>query len=175
MSRQPWVESASALAREIQKTESRPEAILLVALWGERAKWRLVTQYQIGDYRVDIAIPEAHIAIEVDGHEWHRTNGDMVNDLDRQNAITYAGWTVLRFPASRIFAASGKYLPEIVREVRKRVKDASHPPPPKVPEPEPLPELSTQIDGGLYLLEALSKKDFDPDSVPLIPRRRSPT
>jgi len=48
-------------------------------------------------YYIDLAYPDALLAIEVDGFEFHR--GRTVFDADRvrQNDLVSAGWTVLRF------------------------------------------------------------------------------
>jgi very-short-patch-repair endonuclease len=47
--------------------------------------------------RVDFAYPERRLAIEVDGFEAHGTPEAMSADLDRQNRLVAAGWSVLRF------------------------------------------------------------------------------
>lgn len=47
--------------------------------------------------RVDFAYPNQRLAIEVDGWESRATSAAMQADLDRQNALVQAGWTVLRF------------------------------------------------------------------------------
>lgn len=56
-----------------------------------------VFQYRVGRYRVDFAYPELRIAIEVDGFEVHGTPAALQADLERQNTLVAAGWTVLRF------------------------------------------------------------------------------
>lgn len=45
--------------------------------------------------RVDFAYPELLLALEVDGLEAHG-NRALQRDLDRQNAVVGAGWTILR-------------------------------------------------------------------------------
>lgn len=47
--------------------------------------------------RIDFAYPDQMIAIEVDGHETHSTPAALDLDLQRQNALVLAGWTILRF------------------------------------------------------------------------------
>jgi very-short-patch-repair endonuclease len=47
--------------------------------------------------RVDFAYPDVLLAIEVDGFEVHATPAAMQADLERQNRLVAAGWTVLRF------------------------------------------------------------------------------
>lgn len=54
-------------------------------------------------YRLDIAIPDAKLAIEVDGWEWHgKHKGDFTRDRERQNLLTLHGWRILRFTAGQI-------------------------------------------------------------------------
>lgn len=47
--------------------------------------------------RIDAAIPELKLAIEVDGFEHHSTPGAFQHDRTRQNDLVALGWTVLRF------------------------------------------------------------------------------
>jgi very-short-patch-repair endonuclease len=47
--------------------------------------------------RVDFAYPEVLLAIEVDGFSVHGTPRAFQADLERQNRLVAAGWTVLRF------------------------------------------------------------------------------
>ena len=48
-------------------------------------------------YYIDLAYPEFHVAIEVDGFEFHRGRDSFDNDRRRQNDLVRAGWIVLRF------------------------------------------------------------------------------
>ena len=47
--------------------------------------------------RVDAALPDIKLAIEVDGFEHHTTLDGFQHDRTRQNALVSLGWTVLRF------------------------------------------------------------------------------
>lgn len=54
-------------------------------------------------YRLDIAVPGARLAVEVDGWEWHgKHKGDFTRDRERQNLLTLNGWRILRFTAGQI-------------------------------------------------------------------------
>jgi|GEM_PF-2915598 len=54
-------------------------------------------------YRLDVALPDARIAIEVDGFRHHGKHlEDFRRDRVRQNLLTIAGWRVLRFAAGDI-------------------------------------------------------------------------
>lgn len=46
--------------------------------------------------RVDLAYPEALLAIEADGREFHSSRRDWQRDRSRQNALVRLGWTVYR-------------------------------------------------------------------------------
>lgn len=64
---------------------------------------RICPQYNVyvngNRYRIDIAIPELKIAIEVDGFLYHSGRESFDSDKRRQNDLVTAGWTVLRFTA----------------------------------------------------------------------------
>lgn len=47
--------------------------------------------------RVDFAYPDVRLALEVDGFEVHGSPQALQADLERQNRLVAAGWTVLRF------------------------------------------------------------------------------
>ena len=49
-------------------------------------------------YYLDLAYPQARLAIEYDGED-HRTRQRARRDLEREAALTSAGWHVLRFDA----------------------------------------------------------------------------
>lgn len=48
-------------------------------------------------YELDVALPDARIAIEVDGYAYHSGDDRFQRDRTRQNALVGAGWRVLRF------------------------------------------------------------------------------
>ncbi|CAN5695786.1 type IV toxin-antitoxin system AbiEi family antitoxin domain-containing protein [soil metagenome] len=47
--------------------------------------------------QVDLAYVLAQVAIECDGDQWHSGRQRRQGDLDRQNRLVLAGWTILRF------------------------------------------------------------------------------
>jgi very-short-patch-repair endonuclease len=76
----------------------------------ERVLHRLLRQAQIkgwvanyrvtvagNEYLIDVAVVDRWLAIEVDGWAWHCDVDRFARDRRRQNALTLAGWTVLRF------------------------------------------------------------------------------
>lgn len=50
-----------------------------------------------GPYEIDVAFPDARVAIEVDGWAWHSDPARFAADRRKGNAITRAGWVLLRF------------------------------------------------------------------------------
>ena len=62
-----------------------------------------IPQVEIGDYRVDFAIQGYEIAIELDGHDYHKTKEQRTADAKRDRTLVSLGWTVLRFTGSEIW------------------------------------------------------------------------
>lgn len=70
---------------------------LLVKLLNDAGITGWETNYPVGGYKVDVALPDAKVAIEVDGWAFHSDSETFVKDRQRQNAIALLGWQVLRF------------------------------------------------------------------------------
>lgn len=51
---------------------------------------------------IDIAFPEARLAIEIDGRAWHSSTDRFESDRTRQNSLVSANWRVLRFTWQQI-------------------------------------------------------------------------
>lgn len=69
--------------------------------------------------RVDFAYPEVRLALEVDGHDNHRTPSDFRRDLNRQNLLVAAGWTVLRFTWSDVVQRPAEVAATIRRQLAR--------------------------------------------------------
>ena len=55
-------------------------------------------------YRIDIALVEEKVAIEIDGWQYHgKYKSAHESDRERQNLLAVGGWLVLRFTAGQIF------------------------------------------------------------------------
>jgi len=50
-----------------------------------------------GRWTIDLAFPDAKVAVEVDGWAWHVDVARFRADRRKGNALARAGWTVLRF------------------------------------------------------------------------------
>jgi very-short-patch-repair endonuclease len=81
------------------QAESPIESILYMQLVVDGLRPpKLKSQVQIGDYRVDLAIPDSFIAIECDGEKYHNS----IADVERDRNIRKQGWSILRFSAKDI-------------------------------------------------------------------------
>ena len=60
-------------------------------------------------WRFDLAWPEYHLAVELDGGEWLARGGRHNTDADREklNAAAVLGWRVLRFSGGQLDAEPG--------------------------------------------------------------------
>lgn len=67
--------------------------------------------------RVDLAFPEARVAIEYDGKEVHSRVDVFARDRQRQNALVQAGWVVLRYTAEDLRLRPGAIAAEVRRAV----------------------------------------------------------
>jgi very-short-patch-repair endonuclease len=70
-------------------------------------------QHPVGKYRLDFAIPDKHIAIELDGHEYHKTKFQRTRDAQRDRWLFGQGWHVLRFTGTEIHGNLDRCIDEI--------------------------------------------------------------
>ena len=77
--------------------ESPWEEVLFNAL--ERAGIETLSQYRFDQYKLDLAIPDSMIDIEIDGEYWHRNldGSRVLSDLKRDTHLETRGWRVKRF------------------------------------------------------------------------------
>jgi very-short-patch-repair endonuclease len=82
-----------------------------------------VLQYPVAacgrTYRLDLAYPQFHLAVEYDGRE-HRTPERAARDLRREAALTRQGWTVLRFDAFTVLNRPALVVASTRTELRLR-------------------------------------------------------
>ena len=74
-------------------------------------------QHPVGKYRLDFAIPNKRIAIELDGHEYHKTKYQRTHDAKRDRWLYGQGWHVLRFTGTEIHQDLDRCIDEICRLV----------------------------------------------------------
>lgn len=72
-------------------------------------------------FRLDIALPELYIAIEVDGWSHHGQHRKAhAADRVRQNLVAVQGWLILRFTAGQIFREIGAVLEMVETAVQRQ-------------------------------------------------------
>lgn len=57
----------------------------------------LVPQHKVPPYRLDFAIPNKKIGIEIDGYGFHSDKDTFLRDRQRQRALEMVGWRIIRF------------------------------------------------------------------------------
>lgn len=101
--------------REVAKTDSGFERLVYVRLV-EAGLPQPTLQHEVfidgRTYRLDLAYPDAKLAIELDG-SIHLRRDVWERDRERQNALVLAGWTVLRFTWRDYSERSSRLVAEI--------------------------------------------------------------
>jgi very-short-patch-repair endonuclease len=72
---------------------------------------------------VDLADPELKIAVEADSFEHHGSRAALVRDCERYDALSAAGWTVLRFTWEHVMSRPD-WVTATVRATREAVGEA---------------------------------------------------
>lgn len=86
----------------------------------------IITQHPIGRYRVDFAIPEHMIAIELDGYAYHSTRDQFTSDRARQRHLEQQGWRFIRFSGSEVKADPDKCVREAAQLAANIIRN-THP------------------------------------------------
>ncbi len=87
------------------KSESPIEELFYVKLKENTLEedFKLIEQQlKIDRYRVDFAIPQKSIVVELDGHDSHKTKKQRTNDAQRERYLQQNGWYVIRYTGSEI-------------------------------------------------------------------------
>jgi very-short-patch-repair endonuclease len=103
---------------------ARPDGLLearMARVFREHGLPMPVFQHRVGRYRVDFAYPDLRIAIEVDGFEVHGSPAALQSDLERQNRLVSAGWTVLRFTWRDVVRRPAWVAQQVASLLRQRV------------------------------------------------------
>lgn len=80
----------------------------------ENVEYNVIPQLHIGKYRVDFAIKELRIAIELDGHDYHKTKEQRSYDARRERYLQRNGWRVIRFTGSEVWRDVTKCVNELL-------------------------------------------------------------
>jgi very-short-patch-repair endonuclease len=77
-------------------------------------------------FRIDIALADEKVAIEIDGWQYHgKFKSAHQADRERQNLLAVQGWLILRFTAGQIFKDMTGVLTTIDAACRQRTSPAS--------------------------------------------------
>ena len=59
-------------------------------------------EWEVGDYRIDLAYPPGLLGIEGDSDRWHSTPEQLAEQAERQNWLQTRGWLLLRYRSSAV-------------------------------------------------------------------------
>lgn len=77
----------------------------------------VVPQVRIGLFRPDLVDEDLRLVLEADSFAWHGNRAALRRDAQRYNALTVAGWTVLRFSWEDVMLAPGHVRTTLVSAV----------------------------------------------------------
>jgi hypothetical protein len=102
----------------IERCESPLEIAFLVGFLSGTASAGYIrnmeAQYPIDTYRVDFAIVDRKLVLEVDGHSFHeKTPQQAARDRERDRNLYQKGWTVLRFHRLEIEQSLDKCIEQV--------------------------------------------------------------
>lgn len=105
-------------------TASEAERLLVAALRAAGLAGFAVN-HRVGRWIVDVAYPQARLAVEVDGFAFHSDPTRFAHDRRRQNALVLAGWTVVRFTWRDLDTDPGRVVAEVARALARATGEAS--------------------------------------------------
>ena len=97
------------------------ESPIEITFWHNARKFlpTLVPQYRVESYRIDFALPECKLGIEIDGHESHKSKEQRAHDAQKDRLLSLQGWTILRFTGSEVFRDTRACVEEVLRFAEK--------------------------------------------------------
>jgi very-short-patch-repair endonuclease len=113
LGRRGWKQASRLVTAAADRADSAAERVLKGLLRDDGISgW--VLGHRFGPHLIDVAFPEQRVAIEVDGWAWHVDVDRFRADRRKGNALTRAGWTVLRFTWHDLVTRPA----EVVAEIR---------------------------------------------------------
>ncbi|CAM3824461.1 type IV toxin-antitoxin system AbiEi family antitoxin domain-containing protein [Smaragdicoccus niigatensis] len=104
---------------DVARTGGRSEAERLThRILKPIAGWR--PQLTVNGKYLDIGFEELRIGLEIDGWRWHKDSHRNGKDMQRQNSIVLAGWTILRYDWHRLANDADGVLEEVQAAVGLR-------------------------------------------------------
>jgi very-short-patch-repair endonuclease len=64
----------------------------------------LTAAHRVGVYRIDFTLVALRIAVELDGHDYHKTREQRAHDARKARFLTMVGWLVFRFTGDEVHA-----------------------------------------------------------------------
>lgn len=114
-------EDPLALVRALEKGEQRPESELEKAVLSRlvRAGYRVVPQWRVGYYRIDLVVEAGgkRLAIECDGDRYHPPE-KLAEAMARQAVLERLGWTFSRIRGSEFFRDPEKTMESIFQRLQ---------------------------------------------------------
>lgn len=101
--------------QEAQSCESALQRLFFAHAW--RRSIKLTCQLQVLIYRLDFALPSAHVGAEILGWRPHGRTGSW----DRVRELGSSGWRVLWFPGREVLGAVERCVDDLERELNGRV------------------------------------------------------
>lgn len=98
----------------LARCESPIERRLLFALSFELFM-AVDVQIPLGSYRADFGFKALKLAVECDGHEFHKSKEQRTHDAQRDRVFTTNGWQVIRFTGGEITANPDQCAAEVAR------------------------------------------------------------
>jgi len=109
---------------KIDVVESPIEQVLYYALIDAGLKDDIKTQYHIGKYRVDFAIPKANLVIEADGQEYHyEIREQMERDQKRDMYLARKGWRVIHMDGKMIMRKKDECVNKIIKLISRKTTE----------------------------------------------------
>lgn len=87
----------------------------------------LKAQHQVfgGRYRLDFALPDLRVGIELDGYAYHSSPEAFTQDRARQRELEFDGWRIIRFSGSEINKNAGACVREAARLAARHAGESS--------------------------------------------------
>ena len=70
-------------------------------------------------FRLDFALPERMIGIELDGHATHSSPAQIADDRHRQRMLEAAGWHIIRFGGAEVYRDAARCVREAADLAKK--------------------------------------------------------
>lgn len=162
-----YARDPKALSRIQEETKAKSDSPFEeeVATGLRMAGYRIVQQYEVGSYRIDIALVQGakRIAIECDGERWHSGEEKLLADMERQTILERLGWQFIRLRGSRYYANKQDAMSWLIHELEiKDIKTEDD-----APEPAAESDLLKRVRACYETATpTTSSSDVEPDFEP---------